>query len=116
MRSYSTRHPDIDSSPTVLFGKNIPGFIGLYAQPATPSTDDFPLPFGPMIMGFVSLYFFIVYRLPPHRLRPTTAAINRLLSGGLLQHPRTAIHSLDDIAAAHEQVEAGADAKVLISL
>lgn len=77
---------------------------------------DLKLPFGPMIMGFVSLYFFIVYRLPPHRLRPTTAAINRLLSGGLLQHPRTAIHSLDDIGAAHEQVEAGADAKVLISL
>ena len=58
----------------------------------------------------------IVYRLPPHRLRPTTAAINRLLSGGLLQHPRTAIHTLDDIATAHEQVEAGADAKLLIRL
>jgi NADPH:quinone reductase len=77
---------------------------------------DVTLPFGPMIMGFVSLYFFIVYRLPPQTLRETTDAIGELLARGALQHPRTAVYTLDRIAAAHERVEAGADAKVLIRL
>jgi len=75
---------------------------------------DITLPFGPMISGFVSLTFFIVYRLPPQVLRDTTDGITRLLATGQLQHPTTAIFELADIAAAHRRVEAGADAKVLI--
>ena len=31
-------------------------------------------------------------------------------------HPEAAIYALDDIVAAHERVEAGANAKVLIRL
>jgi NADPH2:quinone reductase len=77
---------------------------------------DVAVPFGPMIMGFISLYFFIVYRLPPHLLRETTEGITRLLEAGRLQHPPTAVFELADIAAAHEKVEAGAGAKVLLRL
>lgn len=77
---------------------------------------DVTLPFGPMIMGFVSLYFFIVYRLPPTLLRETLDGVTTLLSDPRLRHPRTVVHALDDIAAAHERVEAGSDAKVLVRL
>jgi NADPH2:quinone reductase len=77
---------------------------------------DITLPFGPTIMGFLNLYFFIVYRLPQEALRETTAGITQLLAAGRLQHPATAIYDLADIAAAHQRVEAGADAKVLIRL
>lgn len=77
---------------------------------------DITLPFGPTIMGFLNLYFFIVYRLPQQVLRDTTAGITQLLAAGRLQHPATAVFALEDIAAAHQRVEAGAEAKVLIRL
>ncbi len=77
---------------------------------------DISLPFRPMIMGFVTLYFFIVYRLPAQTLRNTTAAVSRLLARNDLKHPEVAIYPLEQIAAAHERVEKGANAKVLVRL
>lgn len=75
-----------------------------------------PVPFRPMILGFVTLYFFIVYKLPPESLRQTLAGITGLLERDVLQHPRIEVHELDQIAAAHRRVEMGAEAKVLIRL
>lgn len=75
-----------------------------------------PVPFGPMIMGFVTMYFFIVYRLPPVLLRETLAGCMQLLAAGSLRHPETAIYPLDEAVAAHERVETGANAKVLLKL
>lgn len=80
------------------------------------NTREVPVPFGPMILGFVSLYFFIVYKLPPQLMRETLDGITQLLSLGVLRHPQTAVFALDDIVAAHERVEAGANAKVLVRL
>lgn len=77
---------------------------------------DVTLPFRPMIMNFATLYFFIVYRLPAPLLRETTSGITHLLARGDLKHPQTAIFALDQIAAAHERVEQGANAKVLVRL
>ena len=77
---------------------------------------DVTVPFGPMISNMVTLIFFIVYRLPPAQMRETTAGITQLFEQGVLMHPETAIYALDDIVAAHERVEAGANAKVLIRL
>jgi NADPH2:quinone reductase len=77
---------------------------------------DVPVPFGPMILGFVTLYFFIVYKLPPALMQATLAGINQLLAQGVLKHPQVAVYPLDQIVAAHERVEAGANAKVLIRL
>ena len=77
---------------------------------------DVSVPFGPMISNFVTMYFFIVYRLPAQQLRETIAGITQLLEAGLLKHPEPAIYALEDIAAAHQRVEAGANAKVLIRL
>ena len=74
------------------------------------------LPFGPMITNCVTMVFFIVYKLPPQQMRETTSGITQLLQQGVLRHPATAIYALDDIVAAHERVEAGANAKVLIKL
>ena len=74
------------------------------------------MPFGPMILGFIRVYFFIVYKLPPHLMREVLDGVNAALSRPGFQHPSTAIYPLADIAAAHEQVERGANAKVLIQL
>ena len=77
---------------------------------------DITLPFRPMIMNFTSLYFFIVYRLPAPMLRQTTTGISQLLAREALKHPETAIYPLEQIAEAHERVEKGANAKVLVRL
>lgn len=80
------------------------------------NTPQINVPFGPMIVGFVTMVFFIVYRLPPAALKTVLAGVNAALSKPGFQHPQTAIYTLDQIAAAHEQVERGANAKVLIRL
>ena len=74
------------------------------------------MPFGPMILGFIRVYFFIVYKLPPHLMREVLEGVNAVLSRPDFRHLSTAIYPLADIAAAHEQVERGANAKVLIQL
>ena len=74
------------------------------------------MPFGPMILGFIRVYFFIVYKLPPHLMREVLEGVNAVLSRPDFRHPSTAIYPLADIAAAHEQVERGANAKVLVQL
>lgn len=73
-------------------------------------------PFGPMIIGFVTMVFFIVYRLPPAALKKVIDAVAEVLLLPGFQHPPTAIYPLEEIAAAHQQVERGANAKVLIRL
>ena len=77
---------------------------------------DMALPFRPLILGFVDVRFFIVYRLPDEALRVTIDGITDLLRRGTLRHPAPIVHALEDIAAAHEAVEAGAPGKVLIRL
>lgn len=74
------------------------------------------IPFGPMILGFIHLYYFIVYKLPQPLLGEVLAGVEAALARPGLRHPPVAIHSLDEIAAAHEQVERGANAKVLVRL
>ncbi len=74
------------------------------------------VPFGPMIQAFATLMFFIVYKLPAQVMRETIDGVNGLLREGSLTHPEPAIYPLDRIAEAHQRVEAGADAKVLVRL
>lgn len=75
---------------------------------------DMALPFRPLILGFVDVRFFIVYRLPDEALRVTIDGITDLLGRGSLRHPKPLVYPLDDIAAAHEAVEQGAPGKVLV--
>ncbi len=72
------------------------------------------MPFGPMILGFVSLYYFIVYKLPQPLLREVLDGVSAALARPGFRHPTVAIHALEAVAAAHEQVERGANAKVLV--
>ena len=79
------------------------------------------LPFRPLIMNFVTMYFFIVYRLPDDLLRQTTDGITALLGSTALpawplHHSPLQVFPLEEIATAHERVEQGAGAKVLIRL
>lgn len=85
----------------VIYGTNLPQIT---------------MPFGPMILGFISIYYFIVYKLPPALLREVLAGVNAVLARKDFRHPSIAIHALDQIVAAHEQVERGANAKVLVQL
>lgn len=73
------------------------------------------LPFRPLILGFVDVRFFIVYRLPDEALRVTLDGVTDLLQRGTLRHPAPIVHPLADIAAAHEAVERGAPGKVLVT-
>ena len=75
-----------------------------------------PVPFRPLIVDFATLYFFIVYRLAGDERQRTLEGIDALLRLGALQHPPVQVHALADVAAAHEAVERGADAKVLLRL
>ena len=74
------------------------------------------VPFRPMILGFASLYFFIVYKLPPEVLRRTLEGVTGLLKRAALAHPKVEHHGLEEIALAHRRVEEGPDAKVLIKV
>ena len=76
----------------------------------------FSMPFGPMILGFVSVYCFIVYKLPSAEMHQVISSVQAILTDPTLAHPPTAIYPLDEIVAAHQQVERGANAKVLIRL
>jgi NADPH:quinone reductase-like Zn-dependent oxidoreductase len=69
-----------------------------------------------MILGFVNIYCFIVYKLPSQELQQVIDAVQSMLMHPTLKHPPTAIYPLGEIAAAHHQVERGANAKVLIQL
>jgi NADPH2:quinone reductase len=85
----------------VVYGSNQPQFSML---------------FGPMILGFVNIYCFIVYKLPLEEMQQVIGSVQSMLMHPTLRHPPTAIYPLGEIAAAHQQVERGANAKVLIQL
>lgn len=74
------------------------------------------MPFGAMIVSFISIYYFIVYKLPAAQLREVLAGVHTVLTQPGFRHPPTAIYPLDEVVAAHQQVERGANAKVLIKL
>jgi NADPH:quinone reductase len=72
------------------------------------------IPFRPMIVGFANLRFFIVYNLPVPVRRAAIEALTPLLKRGALQHPQVDVFPLSEIAKAHERVESGANAKIIV--
>ena len=74
------------------------------------------VPFRPMIVGFANLRFFIVYNLPLQVRRAGLDVLTPMLEKGELQHSPTETFALSEIAVAHERVEAGANAKILVDL
>jgi len=72
------------------------------------------VPFRPMIVGFANLRFFVVYNLPIAVRKAAIDILIPLLKRGALQHPRVEVFPLSEIAKAHERVEAGANAKIIV--
>jgi NADPH2:quinone reductase len=72
------------------------------------------IPFWPMIVGFANLHFFIVYNLSISVRRAAIGILTPLLKRGALQHPQVEVFPLSEIANAHERVESGANAKIIV--
>jgi NADPH2:quinone reductase len=72
------------------------------------------VPFRSMIVGFANLRFFIVYNLPIPVRKAAIDLLTPLLRRGALQHPRVEVFPLSEIAQAHERVESGANAKIIV--
>jgi NADPH2:quinone reductase len=72
------------------------------------------IPFGPMIIRFASLKFFIVYNLPIWVRKEAIDMLTPLLKRGALIHPGVEVFPLSEIAKAHERVESGANAKIIV--
>jgi NADPH2:quinone reductase len=72
------------------------------------------VPFRSMIVGFANLRFFIVYNLPIPVRKVAIDVLTPLLERGALQHPHVEVFPLSEIVKAHERVEAGANAKIII--
>jgi NADPH2:quinone reductase len=105
---------DVDAAANAPLYPGILAFGGtavVYGSGAT----EISLPFRPMVGRFATLYFFIVYALPPDPLRRGIDAATNFLAQDRLRHLPVKTFALHDIAAAHECVEQGANAKVLVA-
>ncbi|MDS1138822.1 NADPH:quinone reductase [Pusillimonas sp. SM2304] len=68
---------------------------------------DVPIAFGAWLPRSLSLHFFLVYDLLEPDRRQALDSVQSLLELGVLQHQIGQTFQLDDIAAAHQAVEAG---------
>jgi NADPH:quinone reductase len=103
----------IDRVVEVEFGGNLEtslaaikenGVIAAYASMGAPTP---PLPFYPLMFKAVTLRLVLVYILSPEARRRSIANLTAALEAGALTHPLAGRFPLDDIARAHEAVEAG---------
>jgi NADPH2:quinone reductase len=70
---------------------------------------DLPINFRTMLSNSFELKFFLVYDLQAADRIAALKQLGDLLQANSLQHAISRIFSLDDIAQAHEAVEAGQD-------
>jgi len=68
---------------------------------------DNTLPFSDILFKSLTLQFFLVYELLPVERQAAVAALSAMLEARTLTHAIGAYFALEDIAAAHETVEAG---------
>lgn len=103
----------IDRIVEVEFGGNLEtslavikenGAIAAYASVGAPTP---ALPFYPLMFKAVSLRLVLVYILTPEARRRAIANLTAALEAGALTHPIAGRFPLNEIARAHEAVEAG---------
>jgi NADPH2:quinone reductase len=103
----------VDRIVEVEFGGNIEtslsvikenGVIAAYASMAAPTP---ALPFYPVMFKAVTLRLVLVYILTPEARRRSIANLTAALKAGALTHPIAGRFPLEEIARAHEAVEAG---------
>jgi NADPH2:quinone reductase len=99
---------DMDFSSTVrLLEQGALAPHGTLASYGSNSYVDIAIPFRTLLWNSTSLRFFLVYDLAPQDRRAVIDELGRLLASRSLQHTIGARFNLDQIAAAHEAVEAG---------
>ncbi|SEF33488.1 NADPH:quinone reductase [Variovorax sp. NFACC27] len=69
--------------------------------------EDIAVPYRALLWNSFSLHFFLVYDLAPQDRRIAIDRISRMTAGKVLSHTIGAKFGIDEIAAAHEAVEAG---------
>lgn len=111
----------VDRIVEVDLSGNLDTYPGILASEATVSIygtteQTLTLKIGGLTMLGAALRFFVVYNLPPQARARGLAAVTDALVQGRLRHRLGDRYPLSRIAAAHEAVEAGASAKVLIEL
>jgi NADPH2:quinone reductase len=103
----------VDRIVEVEFGGNLEtslsaikenGVIATYASMAAPTP---ALPFYPLMFKAVTLRLVLVYILSPEARARSIANLTRALEAGALTHPVAGRFALEEIARAHEAVEAG---------
>jgi len=87
------------------------GVIAIYA-----ADGDLATPVRPLMVRNVALRFVLVYNVPAEWLARAIDDVSAALAAGDLSELPTHRFALDDIAAAHEAVEAGAVGKVLVDI
>jgi len=103
----------VDRIVDVEFGGNLEtslavikenGVIATYASMAAPTPT---LPFYPLMFKAVTLRLVLVYIMTAEARRRAIANLTAALEAGALTHPIAGRYALNDIARAHEAVEAG---------
>jgi NADPH:quinone reductase len=89
------------------------GVIAAYSSDAEPEP---VLPFWPLVMRDATLRFVLVYAMTRQAHEEAIAAIGAGLAEGWLRHNVARTFPLDEVAAAHALVEAGAPGKVVLAL
>lgn len=113
----------VDRIVEVEFGGNLEtslsaikenGVVATYASMGAPTP---ALPFYPLMFKAVTLRLVLVYILTPEARRRSIANLTRALQAGALTHQVAGRFPLQDIARAHEAVEAGNKlGQVLVSI
>ena len=119
----ATNGAGVDRIVEVEFGGNLEtslavvkenGVIAAYASMGAPTPT---LPFYPLMFKAVTLRLVLVYILTPEARRRSIANLTAVVQAGALTHPVAGKFPLDDIARAHEAVEAGNKlGQVLVSI
>ena len=108
----------VDRVVDVAFGANLDtslrvlgpgGTIATYASDAVRD-----IPFRPLLMHNATVHFVLVYLLARPELAAAVSGITEALEDGDLPHNVAAPLPLEEVATAHERVEAGADANVVL--
>jgi NADPH2:quinone reductase len=119
----ATAGAGVDRIVEVEFGGNLEtslavlkenGVIAAYASMGAPTP---PLPFYPLMFKAVTLRLVLVYILSPEARRRSIANLTAALAAGALTHPIAGRFPIEEIARAHEAVEAGNKlGQVLVSM
>ena len=119
----ATNGAGVDRIVEVEFGGNLEtnlsvirenGVIATYASMGAPTP---ALPFYPLMFKAVTVRLVLVYILTSEARRRSVANLTAALEAGALTHPVASRFAIEDIARAHEAVEAGNKlGQVLVSL